>query len=138
MRQVWTCGLSLKLFIFSQMTELTELYNTNDMDRLKRELARLVKALDYKSINTLLRRNSNTWLFDTRELNEEIPCKERHFVKRKGVLKFETTSPANRIRKNYQEEPPSNQHYDYSVKYDEPTPAQSVFTSRIRSKGFYY
>lgn len=120
------------------MTELTELYNTSDMDRLKRELARLVKALDYKSINTLLRRSSNTWLFDTRELNEEIQCKEMHFVKRKGVLKFETTSPANRIRKNYQEQPPSDQHYDYSFKYDEPTPAQSVFASRIRSKCFYY
>ena len=120
------------------MTELTELYNTSDMDRLKRELARLVKALDYKAINTLLRRNQNTWLFDTRELNEEIPRKERHFVKRKVVLKFETSSPTNKVRKNYQDESSSDQYYDYSVKYDEPTPTQSVFNSRIRSKGFYY
>ena len=107
------------------MTELTELFTTNDMDKLKRELARLVKAIDYKAINTLLRRNPNTRLFDTRELNEEIPCKERHFVKRKGVLKFETASPANRVRKNYQEEPPGN--------YNEPE-----FRSRIVSKGFVY
>ena len=77
------------------MTELTELFTTNDMDRLKRDLARLVKALDYKAINILLRRNPNTRLFDSRALNEEIPCKERHFVKRNGVLKFETSSPAN-------------------------------------------
>ena len=79
------------------MIELTELYNTSDMDRLKRELARLVKALDYKSINTLLRRNQNTWLFDTRELNEEIPCKERHFVKRKGVLKYARITRKSRL-----------------------------------------
>lgn len=45
---------------------MTELYSTNDMNRLKRELARLVKALDYKTINTLLCGNQNTRLFDTR------------------------------------------------------------------------
>ena len=74
------------------MIELTELYNPNDMDRPKRELACLVKALENKAINTLLLRNQNTWSFDTRELKEEIPCNERNFAKRKGVLKFETTS----------------------------------------------
>ena len=79
------------------MIELTELYNTSDMDRLKRELARLVKTLDNKAINGLLRRNSNTWLFDTRELNEEIPCKERHFVKRKGILKYARITRKSRL-----------------------------------------
>ena len=46
------------------MTELTELYHTNDMDKLKGEQARLVQALDYKAINILLRRHQNTWWFD--------------------------------------------------------------------------
>ena len=77
-------------FCCKEMTALTELFATDDMDRLKHELARLVGSKDYKAINVLLRRNSNIWKFDTRELNEEIPCDERHFTKRKGVMKFET------------------------------------------------
>ena len=81
-------------------------------------------------INRLLRRNSNTWLFDTRELNEEIPCKERHFVKRKGMLKFETTSPPNRVRKNYQEEPPSDQQKNSYSKVKE-IPSLRLF-SQVR------
>ena len=87
------------------MTELTELFQTTDMDKLKRELARLVESKDYKSINTLLRRNPNTWLFNTRDLNEEIPCDDRHFTKRKGVMKFESKPTYN---KSKQVSPPSD------------------------------
>ena len=58
------------------MTELTELFTTNDMNKLKHELARLVRTKEFKAINTLLRRNTNAWKFDTRELNEEIPCND--------------------------------------------------------------
>ena len=72
------------------MTELTELFEMSDMNKLKYELSRLVRAKDYKTVNTLLRRNPNTWLFNTRELNEEIPCNDKHFTKRKGVMKFES------------------------------------------------
>ena len=78
------------------MTELSELFEMNDMNKLKNELSRLVKAKDYKTVNTLLRRNPNTWLFDTRTLNEEIPCDDKHFTKRKGVMKFETR-PRRRV-----------------------------------------
>ena len=78
------------------MTELTELFEMNDMNKLKYELSRLVKAKDYKTVNTLLRRNPNTWLFDTRTLNEEIPCDDKHFLKRKGVMKFESR-PRRRV-----------------------------------------
>ena len=60
------------------MTALTELFAMNDMNKLKYELARLVESKDYKTVNTLLRRNPNTWKFNTRELNEEIPCEDRH------------------------------------------------------------
>ena len=71
------------------MTELTELFATNDMNKLKHELSRLIESKDYKAVNTLLRRNYTTIKFNTRELNEEIPCEDRHFTKRKGVMKFE-------------------------------------------------
>ena len=72
------------------MSELTDLFNTNDKQLLKRELSRLTKEKDYKTINTLLRRNPNVSTFDTRALNEEIPQQEKHFVKRNGVMKNET------------------------------------------------
>lgn len=42
------------------MTKFTELFTTNDMDKLKCELALLVQTEDYKTINVLLRRNPNT------------------------------------------------------------------------------
>ena len=71
------------------MTALSELFAKDDMNKLKRELARLVESKDYKTINVLLRRNPNIWKFDTRELNEEIPCDVNHFTERKGVMKFE-------------------------------------------------
>lgn len=74
------------------MTELTELLEMNDMNKLKYELSRLVKAKDYKTVNILLCRNPNTWLFDTKEINEEIPCDDKHFLRCKGVMKFEFRS----------------------------------------------
>ena len=77
-------------FYSTYMTELTELFATNDMNKLKHELSRLIESKDYKAVNTLLRRNYTTIKFNTRELNEEIPCEDRHFTKRKGVMKFET------------------------------------------------
>ena len=76
-------------FYCTQMTALTELFQTTDMDKLKCELARLVESKDYKTINALLRHNPNILTFNTRDFNEEIPCDEKHFVKRKGVMKFE-------------------------------------------------
>ena len=72
------------------MISLSELFITNDKQLLKRELSRLTKEKDYKTINTLLRRNPNVSSFDTRALNEEIPQQEKHFVKRNGIMKNET------------------------------------------------
>ena len=74
------------------MTELTKLLEMNDMNKLKYELSRLVKAKDYKTVNKSQSRNPNTWLFDTKENNEEIPCDNKHFLKRKGVMNFEFRS----------------------------------------------
>ena len=79
------------------MTVLTELFQTSDMNKLKQELTRLVELKDYKTINVLLCRNKNTWSFNTRELNEEIPCNERYFTKRKGVMKFECRPQHNTV-----------------------------------------
>lgn len=62
----------------------------------------------------------NIWLFDTRELNEEIPYKEPHSHKHKGVLEFETLSTDNRAHKTRLDKPPSNiyaqLYYDYRIK----------------------
>lgn len=85
------------------MTELTELFATNDMDKLNRELARLVQTKDYKTIKELLRSNSNIWTLNTKVLNEEIPCDDRHFTKPKCVLKLETKqtmSNTHKVKKN--------------------------------------
>lgn len=53
------------------------------MIKLNSELARLFQARNYKIINTSLKLNPNALLFDTRELNEEIQCKERYFLNAK-------------------------------------------------------
>lgn len=72
------------------MTELTELFKMDDMDKLKCELALLVQTENYKTINVLLRRNPNTMMVNTGGINEEIQRDDRSFTKRKGVLKFES------------------------------------------------
>ena len=71
------------------MTALTELFAADDMNKLKHELSRLIESKDYKAVNTLLRRNYTTIKFNTRELNEEIHCDDKHFTKRNSVMKFE-------------------------------------------------
>ena len=114
------------------MTELTELFAMNDMDKLKYELARLINLKDYKTLNTLLRRNPNTWKFNTRELNEEIPCDERHFTKRKGVMKFETKPTMNNTRKLKQTSSPQSDSHEAHL-YN-PTDSSYGYLSRIRSK----
>lgn len=77
-------------FCFNEMTELTELLETNDIDKLKYELVPLVQTKDYKTINALLRRHPNTCMYNTREINEEILCDYRHCTKQKDALKFDS------------------------------------------------
>lgn len=69
------------------MTVLTDLFQTNDMIKLKRGLVHLAKSKDYKTINSLLRRHPNILAFNTRKFNEEIQRNEKHFTKRKCVMK---------------------------------------------------
>lgn len=44
------------------MTTLTEFFTTNNIDKLKYELAQLVESKDYKIVNKLLSRNTNALL----------------------------------------------------------------------------
>ena len=115
------------------MTALTELFACDDMNKLKHELARLIESKDYKTVNTLLRRNPNTWKFNTRELNEEIPCDDKHFTKRKGVMKFETRPASNNTRKPKLTTPQSD---SYEAHLYDPNDGSYGYISRIRSR--YY
>ena len=50
---------------------LEELYATDDLVLLKRAITELTTKQDYKTLNTLFRRNPNASKFDTRTLNED-------------------------------------------------------------------
>lgn len=81
-----------------KMALRTELFETNDLNRLKKELVKLINEGDNKGINTLLRRNRNVDKFDTRSLNEELPQINKHFVKRNGIMKNEAKPPTMKER----------------------------------------
>ena len=65
---------------------LEELYTTGHLSVLKKAIAELTKKQDYKTLNTLFRRNPNTSKFDTRLLNEDIPQNNKRFRKHNGKL----------------------------------------------------
>ena len=64
---------------------LEELYTTDDMSVLKKAIAELTKKQDYKTLNTLFKRNPNASKFDTRSLNEDI-LQNKRFMKRNWKL----------------------------------------------------
>ena len=49
-------------------------------------IAELTAKQDYKTLNTLFRRNLNAGKFDTWSLNEDIPKGNKRFTKRIGKL----------------------------------------------------
>ena len=119
-------------------TSLEELYTTDDLTVLKRAITELTAKRDYKTLNTLFRRNPNASKFDTRELNEDIPQKNKRFTKRNGKLcNVSRTVP----RKQNEEE---QNAYTYKSRYYDPNsrsfkyidkPIESyVSTSRIRAR----
>ena len=71
-------------------TKQEQLDTCNDADKVKKEIAQLVKNNDYKTLNTLLRRNPICNTFDKRTLNEDIPQKTKRFSKRDGNLRVRT------------------------------------------------
>lgn len=111
---------------FNKNITLEALFITNDMALLKKAIADLVKRRDYKTLNTLLRRNENVNLFDTRLLNEEIPQTDKRFTKRDGKLR-NVAKPNNQSSSNDE-----TQYYEPNT-YEQATPLRY---SRIRAR--YY
>ena len=64
----------------SKQPSLEELYTTNDLTLLKKSMAELTAKQDYKTLNTLFRRNPNASKFDSRTLNEDIPQETKQFT----------------------------------------------------------
>ena len=118
---------------------LEELYATDDLVLLKRAITELTTKQDYKTLNTLFRRNPNASKFDTRTLNEDIPQSTKRFTKRNGKLcnVYRTVS-----RKST--EPEESDTYTFKSRYYDPNtksfkyidkPIEPyVSASRIRSK----
>ena len=71
-------------------TKYEEIYTSNDSNKVKKEIAKLVKQQDYKTLNTLLRRNPICKNFDSRTLNEDIPQETKRFSKVKGNLRLKS------------------------------------------------
>ena len=109
-------------------TSLEELYTTNDLTLLKRAIEELTAKKDYKTLNTLFRRNPHASEFDTRSLNEDIPQKNKRFTKRNGKLcNVSRTVPRK-------QETPQNDAYEAHL-YN-PNDGSYGYVSRIRSR--YY
>ena len=95
---------------YTTQTSLEELYTTDDLTLLKRAIAELTAKRDYKTLNTLFRRNPNASKFDTRSLNEDIPNKR--FTKRNGKL-----CNVSRAVPRKQNEEEQNDAYTYKYRY---------------------
>ena len=101
----------------------------------------LLAKQDYKTLNTLFRRNPNASNFNTRTLNEDIPHETKRFTKRNG--KFCDVSKII-PRKNTELE--QSNTYSYKSRYYDPNTKSFkyidkpikpyVSVSRIRAK--YY
>ena len=96
-------------------TSLEELYTTDDLTLLKRAIIELTTKQDYKTLNTLFRRNPNASKFDTRELNEDIPQKNKRFTKRNGKL-----CNVSRTVPRKSTEPEESDTYTYKSRYYDP------------------
>ena len=121
-------------FVYIEMSKntnvsLEELYTTDDLTLLKKSIAELTAKKDYKTLNTLFRRNPNTSKFDTRTLNEDVPQKNKRFTKRNGKL-----CNVSRTVPQKQENTPQSDKYEAHL-YD-PNNGSYGYISRIRSR--YY
>ena len=96
-------------------TSLEELYTTDDLTLLKKAIAELTAKRDYKTLNTLFRRNPNASKFDTRSLNEDIPQKNKRFTKRNGKL-----CNVSRTVPRKSTEPEESDTYTYKSRYYDP------------------
>ena len=113
-------------FNYIEMSKnLEEIYNTDDLTLIKKAIAELTAKKDYKTLNTLFRRNPNASKFDTRSLNEDIPQKNKRFTKRNGKL--------CNVAKSTPRAPQSD---TYEAHLYNPNDGSYGYVSRIRSR--YY
>ena len=123
-------------------TSLEELYNTDDLTLIKKAIGELTAKKDYKTLNTLFRRNPHASEFDTRSLNEDIPQKNKRFTKRNGKLCVASKSTP-RTQQN-DDEDAEEYAYTYRARYYDPNTKSFGYInkfhnpsgSRIRSR--YY
>ena len=114
----------------SKQASLEELYSTDDLTLIKKSIAELTAKQDYKTLNTLFRRNPNASKFDTRELNEDIPQNNKRFTKRNGKL----CNVARVVPRKVKQATPASDKYEAQL-YD-PNTNSYGYVSRIRSR--YY
>ena len=119
----------------TKQTDLETLYSTNDMTLLKNSIAELVDKQDYKTLNTLFRRNPNASKFDTRTLNEDVPQQTKRFTKRNGKL----CNVARTIPRKQTSNEANDIEYTYKTRLYDPNTKSHVFVdkpmgSRIRSR----
>ena len=105
----------------SKNISLDVLYTTDDMALLKKSIAELTMKQDYKTLNTLFRRNPNASKFDTRTLNEDIPQDNKRFTKRNGKLcnvakSTPRTTPQNDEPRFYESHPSSYNGYNSRIR----------------------
>ena len=109
---------------------LEELYTTDDLSVLKRAITELTTKQDYKTLNTLFRRNPNASKFDSRTLNEDIPQSTKRFTKRNGKLcNVSRTVPRQSTTK-----PEESDSYTYKSRYYDPHTKSFKYVTRIQSK----
>ena len=109
---------------------LEELYTTDDLSVLKRAITELTTKQDYKTLNTLFRRNPNASKFDSRTLNEDIPQSTKRFTKRNGKLcNVSRTVPRKSTTK-----PEESDMYTYKSRYYDPHTETFKYVTRIQSK----
>ena len=113
----------------STQPTLGESNTTVDLAVLKRAITELTTKQDYKTLNTLFRRNPNASKFDTRTLNEDIPQSTKRFTKRNGKLcnVYRTVS-----RKSTELE--ESDTYTFKSRYYDPNTKSFKYVTRIRSK----
>ena len=108
---------------------LEELYTTDDLSVLKRAITELTTKQDYKTLNTLFRRNPNASKFDSRTLNEDIPQSTKRFTKRNGKL-----CNVSRTVPQKSTDPVESDTYTYKSRYYDPHTKSFKYVTRIQSK----
>ena len=117
----------------SKNVSLEELYTTDNMDLLKKSIAELTSKKDYKTLNTLFRRNPHASEFDTRSHNEDIPQKNKRFTKRNGRLCVASKSTP---RTQQNDEDAEEYAYTYNARYYDPKTKSSGYINKFHDPSY--